>query len=44
MWDHLCDVLTDLDYLQAKLGVLTAEPQTAPGTVFDLLHDDLAAC
>src|SRR5262249_51028759 len=43
MWDQLCDVLTDLDYLQAKLGVLTAEQQTAPATVFDLLRDFLAA-
>ena len=42
MWDQLCDVLTDLDYLQAKLGVLTREQQTAPATVFDLLRDFLA--
>src|SRR2546423_73434 len=43
MWDQLCELLTDLEYLQAKLGVLTPEQRSAPATVFDLASDFLGA-
>jgi WD40 repeat protein len=43
MWDELCDLLLDLDYLQARLGVLTAEQRVAPTTVYDVLRDYLTA-
>src|SRR6478752_5195779 len=43
MWDELCDLLLDLDFLQARLGVLTARQRTAPATVYYALNDYLAA-
>ncbi|MCI0541147.1 MAG: hypothetical protein L0Z50_38585 [Verrucomicrobiales bacterium] len=41
MWDNLCDVLMDFDYLQARIGVLTdgSEQLSLPAKVFDLLRD-----
>jgi WD40 repeat protein len=46
LWNELCDVLTDFDYLQAKIGavnyVLSQHPPAAmhsPTVVFDLLRD-----
>lgn len=41
MWDELCEVLTDSDFLQAKLDALAVTPeQLIPlSTVFDLLRD-----
>jgi WD40 repeat protein len=41
MLDKLCEVLTDLDFLQAKLGVLPGDDGPAPATVYDLLQDFL---
>ena len=29
MWDELCDVLLDLDFLQMRMGVLTEEQEMA---------------
>src|SRR5262245_60706655 len=43
MLEQLCDVLTDLEFLQARLGVLTREDGPAPATVYDLLRDFLGA-
>lgn len=40
MWDTLCDVLTDFDYLQARIGAISQPPNTQPPSlVFDLLDD-----
>jgi WD40 repeat protein len=41
---ELCDVLTDFDYLQARLGAVSGAAASGPGaeppsSVFDLLHD-----
>jgi WD40 repeat protein len=43
MWDKLRELLLDLSFLQARMGVLTAEEPAAPATVFDVLRDYLAA-
>ncbi len=40
MWDRLCDVLTDFEFLRARLG---ASPHDEPAsTVHELLEDYLA--
>jgi hypothetical protein len=44
MWDQLCEVLTDFDFLHAKLGCAGGRLQDPPpGTVYDLLRDYLDA-
>src|SRR5260370_28146060 len=43
MWDELCEVLLDLDFLQTRLGVLSAEQETAAVGVYDVLRDYLTA-
>lgn len=48
LWDVLCDVLTDFDFLQAKIGADRPPPASSPAAagVFDLLldfHETLAA-
>jgi len=43
MWDAICDVLLDLDFLQARMGVLTAEVQPRHLTVYDVLRDYIDA-
>jgi WD40 repeat protein len=43
LWDDLCDVLTDFDYLQTRIGAgpspLTVSAPQPPSTIFDLLRD-----
>jgi hypothetical protein len=42
MWDHLCDVLTDFDFLHAKLGCAGGRLQDPPpASIYDLLRDYL---
>jgi hypothetical protein len=44
MLERLYAVLTDFDFLQAKLGALPGQdPQQPPATVFDLLQDFVEA-
>jgi WD40 repeat protein len=43
MWDELCEVLLDLDFLQARMGVLTTEEQAYSLPIYDVLHDYLDA-
>jgi hypothetical protein len=41
VWDDLCNVLIDFDFLQTKIGALTVDTQHSPppATIFDLLRD-----
>jgi len=44
MWDKLCDVLTDFEFLHAKLGAAASgDGEVPPATVYDLLRDYLNA-
>src|SRR5260370_461589 len=43
MWHELCDVLLDLDFLQARMGVVTAEEEPAAVGVYDVLRDYVAS-
>ena len=38
-WDDVCDVLTDLNFLQAKIRLLDSEKPLPLSAVFDLLRD-----
>src|SRR5437899_1079907 len=42
MWDRVCEVLTDFEYLQARIGALPDQAE-APDDVFALLGDFVEA-
>jgi hypothetical protein len=43
MWDRLCNVLTDPEFLQARLGMSPRHAGDPDSTVHDLLEDYLSA-